>query len=183
MTIYLTSSEDKNTTVRIGDDGSIWMEESVYLSDSTTTYGQDGSYTRHNISESIYVETPILKSKDDDEHLVFGWANVSINAEGDIPIDWQGDVTAPAVLEKAAYNFVLKHRTTGEMHEGGVVGHLVESVMFTKQKQESMGIPEGTIPEGWWVGFYVPDDDVVAKIKSGEYKMFSIQGKAKRLKV
>jgi hypothetical protein len=119
----------------------------------------------------------------DDQHLVFGWANVSIDADGDIPLDWQGDITSPQVLEKAAYKFVLKNKGTGEMHKGESVGYLIESVMMTKQKMEAMGIPEGVVPEGWWTGFYVPDDEVVAKIKDGTYKMFSIQGKAKKLKV
>lgn len=119
----------------------------------------------------------------DDSHLVFGWANISIQEDGSIPLDWQGDVTAPKVLEKAAYNFVLKYRATGEMHEGGVKGLLVESVMFTKEKMLAMGIPDDILPQGWWVGFYIPDDAICAKIKSGEYKMFSIQGKAKKLKV
>lgn len=154
------------------------VSESVYLDNGTTI--------RTESSESVYIdeyfEIDVAKMKDD-EHLVFGWANVSIMEDGNAPIDWQGDVTAPDVLEKAAYQYVLKHRTTGEMHQGESVGYMVESVMFTKQKMESMGIPEGTIPEGWWIGFYVPDDEVVAKIKDGSYKMFSIQGKAKKLKI
>lgn len=151
--------------------------ESVYADDVTVTV---------ETSERVYIdewfEVDVSKMKDD-EHLVFGWANVSVNNQGDIPIDWQGDITAPEVLEKAAYQYVLKHRGTGEMHEGDVVGHMVESVMFTKQKMEAMGIPEGVVPEGWWIGFYVESDEVVAKIKDGSYKMFSIQGKAKKLKV
>lgn len=124
-----------------------------------------------------------ISKMNDDQHLVFGWANVSINADGSIPLDWQGDITSPEVLEKAAYQYVLKYRTTGEMHQGEAVGYLIESCMFTKQKMQAMGIPEGVLPEGWWVGFYIPDDEVVDKIKSGQYKMFSIQGKARRLKL
>lgn len=153
------------------------MRESVYM---------DGTSITTETTESIYIDEPfeidIMKMKDD-EHLVFGWANVSVNNTGDIPIDWQDDITSPEVLEKAAYQYVLKHRTTGEMHQGESVGYMVESVMFTKQKMEAMGIPESIVNEGWWIGFYVPDDEVVAKIKDGQYKMFSIQGQAKKLKV
>lgn len=133
--------------------------------------------------ESVYTDEVIITKINDDSHLVFGWANISIQEDGSVPLDWQGDITAPKILEKAAYNFVLKYRATGEMHQGGIKGYLVESVMFTKEKMEAMGIPEGIVPQGWWVGFYIPDDEVCTKIKSGEYKMFSIQGKAKRLKV
>lgn len=117
----------------------------------------------------------IAKSKQD-EQLVFGWANVAIDAAGQYPLDWDGDVTDPQHLEKAAYDFVLKHRVTGEQHEGEAKGNLVESVMFTKEKQEALGIPDGILPQGWWVGFHVPDKEVFEKIKSGEYEMFSVQG-------
>lgn len=158
--------------------------KSTRMSTDTSVYLDDGTYI--STCESVYIEEPIeidvFKAKSD-EHLVFGWANISIDENGNVPLDWDGDITSPEVLEKAAYNFVLKHRTTGEMHQGESVGYMVESVMFTKQKMESMGIPEGVVPEGWWIGFYVPDDEVVAKIKSGDYKMFSIQGKAKKLKL
>ncbi len=43
-----------------------------------------------------------------------------------------------------------------------------------------MGIPPGTLPVGWWIGFYVDDDEAWEKIKNGTYKMFSIEGTATR---
>lgn len=124
-------------------------------------------------------EFQIAKSADE-KQIVFGWANIAKDVDGSFPLDWDGDVTRPEDLEDAAYAFVLKYREAGEQHEGEAVGQLVESVMFTKDKQEAMGIPEGIVPEGWWVGFYIPDKEVFAKIKSGEYEMFSVQGKAIR---
>lgn len=148
--------------------------ESIYL--------DDGTYISKE--ESIYIEEPIevdIFKADVEQNMVFGWANVAVNKNGSITLDWQDDVIPANVLEKAAYNYVLKYRTTGEMHEGEEVGYLVESVMFTKEKQLAMGIPEGTVSEGWWVGFYIPDKDVVAKIKDGTYQMFSIQGTALRI--
>lgn len=152
------------------------ITENIYLDDDTVI----------RTSESVYIEEPIsvdIMKSNVDTQMVFGWANVALNSDGNVPIDWQGDIVAPQVLEKAAYNFVLKYRETGEMHQGDSIGVLVESCMFTKQKMASIGIPEGLIPEGWWVGFYIPDQEVCAKIKTGQYKMFSIQGKAKRFKV
>lgn len=129
------------------------------------------------------MEELVITTVDNNQHLVFGWANVSVTKDGHIPIDWDGDTIPPKVLEKAAYNFVLRHRTTGEMHKGEVKGYLVESVMFTQEKMSSMGIPVGVVPEGWWVGFYIPDEEVCAKIKSGVYKMFSIQGRYKKVEL
>lgn len=180
MGVYKDNETFQRTSVYLNDEGEGWQTDTFGSSSSESVYLEDGTEIRYRSNETITIETPVVKSRDD-EHLVFGWANISLDKEGNTPIDWQGDETAPEVLEKAAYNFVLKHRTTGEMHKGPSVGLLVESVMLTKQKQAAMGIPEGTVPEGWWIGFYVPDDTIVAKIKSGEYKMFSIQGKAKRV--
>ena len=122
----------------------------------------------------------IAKTKDD-KQLVFGWANVALDADGNYPLDWDGDATGPEELEKAAYTFVLRYRETGTDHEGEAVGKLVESVIFTKEKQEAMGIPEGVLPIGWWVGFYIEDKEVFEKVKKGEYQMFSVQGKARRV--
>ena len=53
--------------------------------------------------------------------------------------------------------------------------------MFTKDKQRAMGLPEGILPEGWWIGFYIEDDDAWERIKNGTYRMFSIEGRAERV--
>lgn len=125
----------------------------------------------------------IISKSAESENLVFGWANVSLKVDGEAPLDWDGDVTEPEELEKAAYQFVLKFRESGVEHKGEATGYLVESMMFTKEKMEALNIPEGTIPEGWWVGFHVPDSSVFEKVKKGQYKMFSIEGKAKRVPI
>ena len=118
----------------------------------------------------------------DDEQLVFGWASVSRDATGDIPLDWQGDVIDATDLEKAVYKFNLEFRESNDMHQpNSVNGNLVESVMFTKQKMEAMGIPEGIVPEGWWCGFKIDDKVAYQKVKTGVYKMFSIEGTGTRV--
>ena len=89
----------------------------------------------------------------------------------------------PEELENAAYKFVRLYREGGEMHERGDCAVLVESVVFTEEKMKAMGIPEGTLPVGWWIGFFVTDDDVWEKVKNGTYPMFSIEGEAERVKV
>ncbi len=121
-----------------------------------------------------------IHKSDDDEMLAFGWANVAITADGEQVTDLQEDIVDPDVLEQAAYHFVEFYREGGEMHERGGCAILVESIMFTKEKMAVMGIPEGTLPEGWWIGFRVTDPDVWDKVKSGEYPMFSIEGEAVR---
>lgn len=115
----------------------------------------------------------------DDEQLVFGWASVAKDAKGNRPLDWHGDLIDPEDLEKAVYEFVLEFGESNEMHRADSVnGKLVESIMFTKEKMKSMGIPDGIVPEGWWCGFKIENREVYMKVKTGVYKMFSIEGAA-----
>jgi len=116
----------------------------------------------------------------DDQRLVFGWASISTNSGTEV-IDKQGDIIAPDELEKAAYDFVLYSRTQGDMHVRKGVGRLVESMVFTKQKQELLGIDLGL--EGWFVGFKVDDDAVWKSIKAGNLPEFSVGGRGKRVPV
>ena len=110
----------------------------------------------------------VMKS-DDDKRLVFGWANVAIRVDGEQIVDWQQDAIDTEDLEKAAYEYVAEFGTAGEMHQRGGVGRVIESIVFTKEKADALGIPQDLLPQGWWIG-----------IKSGEYSMFSIEGKAIR---
>lgn len=119
---------------------------------------------------------------DGDRRLVFGWANVSVTREGQPVVDYQDDMIDPEELEQAVYNYVLDFRTGGEEHDPARRGkaRLVESCMFTEDKLAAMGLPQGTVPLGWWIGFYVDDDETWEKIKNGSYRMFSIEGVAQR---
>lgn len=121
----------------------------------------------------------VMKS-DDDKRLVFGWANIAIRVDGEQIVDYQQDAIDPEELETAAYRYVAEFGSAGEMHLRGGVGRVVESCVFTKEKAQALGIPAETLPEGWWIGFHITDDEVWEKIKSGEYSMFSIEGKAIR---
>lgn len=124
-----------------------------------------------------------IAKSDDDKMLAFGWANVSITADGELIEDYQEDIIEPEELESAAYKFAELYREGGEMHERGGAAVLIESVVFTEEKMKAMGIPERTLPVGWWIGFKVLDEDVWEKVKSGEYPMFSIEGEAERVEV
>lgn len=124
----------------------------------------------------------IMKS-DDEKMLAFGWASVSMRVDGQLIEDWQKDIVEPEELENAAYEYVLLYREGGEMHERGGAAILIESVVFTEEKMLAMGIPAGTLPVGWWIGFKVTDPDVWEKVKDGTYLMFSIEGEAERVEV
>lgn len=127
---------------------------------------------------------PVQVCKTDDAaQIVFGWASVAIRKDGEAVTDWQGDILDPAELEHAAYNFVLDFREANEQHAGPAVGHLVESLVVTKEKLAALGLSEEALPLGWWVGFHLPDAALFAKVAGGEYRMFSIEGTANREEV
>ena len=139
-----------------------------------------GAKTYYQIIKSQKPQRFIFAKSDDDRRLVFGWASIAVRVTGEVIEDYQEDIVEIEELEKAAYEYVLDFGTAGEMHERGGVGTLVESVVFTKEKAEAMGIPPDILPEGWWVGFHIQDTDVWGKIKDGTYSMFSIEGEGVR---
>lgn len=124
----------------------------------------------------------IIKS-DDEKMLAFGWASVSMRVDGEMIEDWQQDIVEPEELERAVYDYVLLYREGGEMHKRGGAAVLIESVVFTEEKMQAMGIPEGTLPVGWWIGFKVLDEEVWKKVRNGTYPMFSIEGEAERVDI
>lgn len=134
-------------------------------------------------------EEPTEKSfsilKSNDKRLVFGWASVSMTIDGELLEDRQNDVIEPDDLETAAYEYVLAFRDTGVEHIPSLrkKGRLVESCVFTEEKQQAMGIPPGIIPVGWWIGFRIDDDETWQQVKEGKFKAFSIEGKATRVEM
>lgn len=117
-----------------------------------------------------------------EQQLIFGWASI-VEKNGALVVDKQGDIILPGDLERAAYDFTLTSRQQGDMHKTVGVGRLVESVVFTKEKQEAMGItlPDGVV--GWWVGFKVDNEELWAAHKRGERPEFSIGGAGHRVEV
>jgi hypothetical protein len=115
---------------------------------------------------------------DPDRHEIFGWASV-VEENGALIVDKQGDVIMPADLEKAAYDYVLHARDHGFMHLEKGTGRLIESMVFTREKQAALGVDLGQV--GWWVGFHIDDPDVWAAHKRGDLPEFSIGGRGKRV--
>lgn len=125
--------------------------------------------------------TAKIEKIDNDRRLVFGWANVAVEKSGTQVTDSHQDQIDVVDLEAAAYNFTLFFRDLNADHEGPTMGQLVESMMFTKEKLDALGLPSDCLDEGWWVGFYVEDDALWNEVKKGTYAMFSIEGWATRV--
>lgn len=116
-----------------------------------------------------------IRKADPDQQLVFGWASV-IEKNGVIVTDKQGDQILSSAMEPAAYDFVLNSRDMGDMHEATGRGRLVESMMFTLEKQQTLGIDLGMV--GWWTGFFVECPDLWKAYRAGHRPEFSIGGSA-----
>ena len=175
---------DHNYTAKAADDGDgiVLDKETEDLNDAAFNEWLE----KNNIQEKEDTKKSFsIYKTDDDKRLVFGWASISITADGEQLEDRQHDIIDPEDLEEAVYEYVLNFRDTGEQHNPNLrkKGKLVESCVFTAEKQKAMGIPEGTLPVGWWIGFYIEDDEAWEKVKNGTYRMFSIEGKANRVKV
>lgn len=123
----------------------------------------------------------IVKSAPEQQQ-IFGWASVT-TVGGSIVVDKQGSMIPTEEIEKAAYDFVLYSRQQGDMHDPSSmgVGRLIESFVFTKQKQELLGIDLGM--EGWWTGFKVDHPALWADLKAGKKPEFSIGGRGRRIEV
>lgn len=154
------------------------------------------------IEDGVSVGSPVKKDDeflvikmDTDKQLVFGWAYVSHDAEGNVVVDKSGEfIDDYGELEEAAYLFVEKSRVGGDGHaritsEIGTddvakkVGTMVESMVFTPEKLSKMGLPPGILPTGWWVGFKVEDPEVWKAVKEGKRPAFSIHGSGRREEV
>lgn len=130
-----------------------------------------------NIMKGLKFEVPITKTNED-QNLVFGWASV-IEENGRTVVDSHGDTISEHELERAFYGFAKDARVAGYMHEdvGEHVGHLIECMVFTKAKQQALGIDLGKI--GAWVGFKV-DPAIFKRVRDGEIRALSIGGSAMR---
>lgn len=119
-----------------------------------------------------------VAKKDEYKNLVFGWASVAFSPDGTQLIDRQGHAIDIEDLEDAAYNFTVQKHSTGDMHKSEGFGDLVESMVFTREKIQLLGLDGDSIPQGWWVGFRVPPE-YHEQVRAGNRTMFSIEGTAK----
>lgn len=114
----------------------------------------------------------------------FGWLYVTHRPDGTQVVDHSGDIVDdPAELEQAAYDFVVNSRVSDHMHDKRPAGTLIESMVFTPEKTRLLGIPDGVVPTGWFGGFSFHDEQVLAKIKQGDRRAFSVGGIGKRTPV
>ena len=121
----------------------------------------------------------VISKADEEQQIVYGWAYVTHDKDGILKDDKSGDfVDDVHEIEKSAVNFMLHHRASDLDHTNEKGGDVVESMVFTPEKRAAMGIPEGILPNGWWIGVKC-NDEQWAGYKSGR-TAFSIHGSGTR---
>lgn len=135
-------------------------------------------------SNRITLQTSIAKV-DEDRRLVYLWASVASEDNGQtLLIDKQGDIITEAELENAAVEHMLYTDQDGDcMHDGCPVTQLVGSMVFTSELKKALGIETAMPRIGWLVCYKVLDDDIWARVKTGELAMGSIEATAERHEV
>lgn len=125
-----------------------------------------------------------LLHKNKKKNLAFGLSYV-VEEKGEAVNDHSGRDFTIETIEKSTYDFVSGSPTVGEMHQDMDRATLVESFVLTKEKIEVFaqlaGVEKLDLPIGVWQGFHVPDDDLFAKIESGELGFLSVAGFAREV--
>lgn len=136
----------------------------------------DVSFSGYSADQTIFVSGSVLKA-DEEQQIVYGFASV-VEVDGEPLVDLHGDIIEEADLIKAAHRFMSQYRHGHVQHSGEEVGEVVESLVFTKDLQQALGIDLGMV--GWFCGYKVKDPEVWKMVKQGNLPMFSIGGSAVR---
>lgn len=117
--------------------------------------------------EEVEEEQSQILKLDDSKRLVYGVFLVPAKA------DRQGDVVSIEDVEKVAHGFLRDYRAVDEMHEKQTTdADVVESSIA----HEDMTYFGKAIVKGTWYGaIRINTDEVWDKVKSGEYKAFSVR--------
>ncbi len=75
-----------------------------------------------------------------------------------------------------ATDYMLSDREGKAMHVGNPVSVTVHSMPMTNDIAKAFGID--TDREGWMIGQKILDDEVWKRVKEGDFKAFSIGGRA-----
>ena len=117
---------------------------------------------------------------------VYGYASTSVNSDGSLVVDHQGDIIPPDELEAAVTGFLRSAAATNVEHQGPDVGRVIETALITPERLESYGLaidkrsPHPAPQVGWLVGFEVVDADAARAVRKGDLVELSIEGSADR---
>lgn len=116
-----------------------------------------------------------VEKVDDEQRMVWGWAYVCQDENGEQVVDHSGEAVELSTIQKAAENFILQSRRGGVMHRTKA-GFVCQSIVVTDEIAKALGITSRK--RGWFIGFKVTDDETWEKVKTGKLRAFSIGGNA-----
>jgi len=140
-------------------------------------FGEVKEHWQDSHTEKLGVRAQVLKVEGE-KRIAYGWFSV-VEEMGLPVVDHHADIISEETLVAAAHKYMLESRAGKVMHKGKRVADVVESVVFTKDLQQALGINLGKV--GWFGGMQFRDDEIWAKVKKGELKEFSIGGFSHRL--
>ena len=178
-------SNGKSTIQSVRFDSSKWTTDRAraWLKDHKMRTGIEAATGKVlEMAPEEFTEFTIHKVEPE-KRVVWGWAYVSVDKNDNTVVDHSGEMTSIYTIEDAAIGYALKSRAMGVMHrrENGTVkrmGSMVFSMVFTKELQKVLGIPDGILPQGWLCAYYVEDDETWEAVKSGKLACLSIGGRA-----
>jgi hypothetical protein len=141
-----------------------------------------GDTKRAKVAKSVELAGTFSKF-DNDKQRAYGWASV-VTVDGAPVVDRQGDFITLEDMEEAAYTYVRKSRIAGDMHRRTAddrphqIGDVIESMVFTPEKCDAMGIPR-SVAGRWWMGVQIEDPQDWETVKKGRTG-FSIHGRGIR---
>lgn len=156
---------------------------SAHIPDQVTRYTVKTKKGR-DWGDAFAIHADIEKGLDTEDTLkqglVYGWASI-ISKDGEEITDHQDDRITEEELTKAAHDFICNSRQGGVLHDefGHKIGHIVESMVFSKQLQKSLGVD--LKKTGWLICYQITDPRVKMLVKAGVLKSFSIGGKGQRV--
>ncbi|MES0340722.1 MAG: XkdF-like putative serine protease domain-containing protein [Candidatus Humimicrobiaceae bacterium] len=104
--------------------------------------------------------------------IVFGWGMVT-DVNGSPYYDTDNLHINSDLMVKATSGFMEDSRTSNDSHTTSDIGIVVHSFPLSKEIALSMGVTSNV--NGWMVGVK-PNEEILQKFISGEYKGFSIEG-------
>lgn len=134
--------------------------------------GADLTSEADTMTDTTFETRAEVLKVDEDLGLVFGWAIVCTEM-GEPYFDLQKDHIPDEAMLRAATDFMKNSRAAKEMHRGGERGSVVFAMPLTAEVAKAFGIR--TDRTGLMVAM-APDDEMLAKFKSGELTGFSIGG-------
>lgn len=122
-----------------------------------------------NIQKTVSGKYRICK-RDNRKHRIFGYAIIGTD-EKEIG-NLQGYSVSVKDLELAIYDFIQNM----PINKTEQPAKVIESCVFTTDKQQALGIPLGILPPiAYWIGFEINDPAIWETIKASEFPVFAIE--------